>query len=241
MVYNCNSVSLTKLKSKIERLGKNELFEIFKIVHKNNSRYTHNKNGVFLDLNEVSDQCLVEIRAFIEFIDVNRKHIQEIETKISENKTTLDSTTLKNDFQADTVSNASRVPFTITCDYSPFVQYDNLVDGGVSAMEGIPSIHEPSIHDEEAYDEVDMNDDEAEDDIELNDDDRYNEQEHDRESSVIVVTTAPKKKRVVGICHKIMKKCKNINSVHTDADDIEKDYYEENGNHLELAVECAYL
>jgi len=38
-----------------------------------------------------------------------------------------------------------------------------------------------------------------------------------------------------------MKKCKNINSVQTDADDIEKDYYEENGNHLELAVECAYL
>jgi len=224
-----SALSLTKLKSKIERLGKNELFEIFKIVHKNNSRYTHNKNGVFLDLNEVSEQCLVEIRAFIEFIDVNRKHIQEIETKISENKTTLDNTTLKNDFQADTVSNTSRVPFTITCDYSPFVQYDSMSE------ECVQAIHEPSIHDEEVYDEVDMNEDDE--DVELNDD----EQELDRESSVVVAATAPKKKRAVGICHKIMKKCKNINSVQTDADDIEKDYYEENGNHLELAVEGAYV
>ena len=222
-MYNCSILSLTKLKSKIERLGKDELFEIFKIVHKNNSRYTHNKNGVFLDLNEVSEQCLIEIRAFIEFIDVNKKHIQEIETKMSENKTTLDNTTLKNDFQADIVSNASRVPFTITCDYSPFVQYDNVVDVGSPTMEDLPTIHEPSIHDEE----VDMNEDEEED-VDATEDDRY------------IATTAPKKKRAVGICHKIMKKCKNINSVQTDADDIEKDYYEENGNQLELMLEVEY-
>jgi len=234
MLSNTSHV-LNKLKTKIDRLGKDEMLEIFKIIHKNGTRYTHNKNGVFLDLGKVSDRCLIEIRAFIEFIDVNKKHIQEIETKMIENKSTLESTTLKNDFPSETASSANRPPIVITSDYSPFVYNDTVDDG----MSGMMVIHETMIGDEELNDEMEEEDDEEEDEIEDTENNEITENTEDNEVSVVVLTI-PKKKRAMGICHKIMKKCKNINSIQPDADDIEKDYYEETGNNIELVIEAEW-
>ena len=44
---------------------------------KNEIIYSQNNNGIFIDLSCLNEQCLVEIRAFLDFIEENKKHIQE--------------------------------------------------------------------------------------------------------------------------------------------------------------------
>jgi hypothetical protein len=82
---------LQKIKSKIEKLDKNESIEIFKILVKNEITYSQNNNGIFIDLNFLNDNSLIEIKAFLDFIEENKKHINEIETKIKQNKINLDN------------------------------------------------------------------------------------------------------------------------------------------------------
>ena len=49
---------------------------------KNEINYSQNNNGIFIDLNFLNENCLIEIKAFLDFIEENKKHINEIETKI---------------------------------------------------------------------------------------------------------------------------------------------------------------
>jgi len=53
------------LKHKIESLSKGEYCYIFKIILKHNESFTKNSNGVFIDLNSLSDDCLKEISSYI--------------------------------------------------------------------------------------------------------------------------------------------------------------------------------
>ena len=85
---NCGSVleknqkntqeSKLKLKVKMEHLSKGEYCYIFGIIIKFNEKFTQNKNGVFIDLNSLSDDCLEEIS---EYIDTVQKYKVKNEVK----------------------------------------------------------------------------------------------------------------------------------------------------------------
>lgn len=69
-------------KSKI--LKEYEHKEIFKIIKKHNLNFTENKNGVFINLNKLTDNILMEINNFIMYC-VNNKDLFKIENNKREN------------------------------------------------------------------------------------------------------------------------------------------------------------
>lgn len=224
------SSELQKLKSKIEKLDKNESVEIFKILHKNEIIYSQNNNGIFIDLSCLNEQCLVEIRAFLDFIEENKKHIQEIETKMKQNKINLDNKIFDNRNNSQKQPTNNKYEIIICNDYSPFIT--DLDDNYIEDELPIEKITVSDVVIIDTNNEEDLNeiiDEEAEaeiDDIE----------EEDCQS----VSVNNKKKKNQGLQYRILKKCKNINNITGDIDDFEKDYYFEQ-ELKELILENEYL
>jgi hypothetical protein len=220
---------LQKIKSKIEKLDKNESIEIFKIMVKNEINYSQNNNGIFIDLNFLNENSLIEIKAFLDFIEENKKHINEIETKIKQNKINLDNKSY------DSRKNQSNKYEIIICnDYSPFITdlEDNyIIDEPLSIekineCEDVPN--ETNI-DEDLNDVIDGDGDgDGDGDIdELDEDDGLS------------LSINNKKKKIQGLQYRILKKCKNINNINGDIDDLEKEYYFEQ-ELKELLIEKEY-
>ena len=64
------------LASKIENItNKKDYKEIFKIIYENNCNYINNDNGVYINLNILSDEILIKIRNFLDIIDNNKNII----------------------------------------------------------------------------------------------------------------------------------------------------------------------
>jgi hypothetical protein len=61
------------LKEKIELLDDNEHREILKIIKKYNCKFTENNNGIFINMNKLSDSVLSEMDNFLEFSNENNK------------------------------------------------------------------------------------------------------------------------------------------------------------------------
>ena len=71
-----NKVSIKKLKELrdiITDLEVCEQAEILKIVEKNKAKFTENKNGVFINMNKLSDKAIDDIETFLEYIQNNYK------------------------------------------------------------------------------------------------------------------------------------------------------------------------
>jgi hypothetical protein len=233
MIINISKLFMTselqKIKSKIEKLDKNESIEIFKIMVKNEINYSQNNNGIFIDLNFLNENSLIEIKAFLDFIEENKKHINEIETKIKQNKINLDNKSY------DSRKNQSNKYEIIICnDYSPFITdlEDNyIIDEPLSIekineCEDVPN--ETNI-DEDLNDVIDGDGDgDGDGDIdELDEDDGLS------------LSINNKKKKIQGLQYRILKKCKNINNINGDIDDLEKEYYFEQ-ELKELLIEKEY-
>jgi hypothetical protein len=74
------SLNLCKnIKNNVSLLSQNELNEIFKILHKNDSKYTKNNNGVFVNLNWLDNNILIEIDNYINFCIKSNKEIKKHE------------------------------------------------------------------------------------------------------------------------------------------------------------------
>lgn len=67
------------IKNNISLLSQNELNEIFKILHKNDSKYTKNNNGIFVNLNWLDNDILIEIDNYINFCIKSNKEIKKHE------------------------------------------------------------------------------------------------------------------------------------------------------------------
>jgi hypothetical protein len=69
-MYNDNE--LKELKKEITKLEEFQQIEIFKILTKNNIKYTQNNNGIFLNMKLISIECLLEIQDYLTFIENNK-------------------------------------------------------------------------------------------------------------------------------------------------------------------------
>ena len=67
------------IQTNIINLSQDELYEIFKILYKNNSNYTKNNNGVFVNLNWLDNNILLEIYNYIIFCIKSHKEIKKHE------------------------------------------------------------------------------------------------------------------------------------------------------------------
>ena len=76
-----NNLDIVKLRNDIETLDKKKQLEILKIFSKNNVVYSENKNGVFVNLSEVNEDILVEVKKYLDYIDKQEHHIEIFENK----------------------------------------------------------------------------------------------------------------------------------------------------------------
>ena len=64
---------------KNQGLTKEEYEELFRIIKRNNIEYSENSNGIFFDLNTVSDNVIEKIIEFLQFCKEQRKS-EEVRT-----------------------------------------------------------------------------------------------------------------------------------------------------------------
>jgi len=67
------------IQNNIKKLCCTEIDEIFKLIHKNNSKYTQNNNGIFINLNWVDEPILKQINDYINFCLKSQTEISKYE------------------------------------------------------------------------------------------------------------------------------------------------------------------
>lgn len=87
-VMNNDTTHICKdIQNNINKLCSTEIDEIFKILHKNQSVYTQNNNGIFVNLNWIDEKILQQIYDYIQFCLRSQTEINKYElmkTKISD-------------------------------------------------------------------------------------------------------------------------------------------------------------
>ena len=75
-----NKINLCKkIQNDITLLSQNELNEIFKILFNNDSKYTQNNNGIFVNLNWLEYDIIIQINNYIDFCIKSHKEIKKHE------------------------------------------------------------------------------------------------------------------------------------------------------------------
>lgn len=78
---------LKKIKKAIDELNGDEQNEIFKIIRAQNSNYTLNNNGAFINMNTLSESTILEINKFLLYSNDNKElekeRIEEVKTYIN--------------------------------------------------------------------------------------------------------------------------------------------------------------
>ena len=70
----------------INKMSKQHHIEIFKIILNNSVNYTENNNGIFINYNDLSPECVSDIENYIKYILENNINIKEYEEKKKELK-----------------------------------------------------------------------------------------------------------------------------------------------------------
>jgi hypothetical protein len=84
-----NNVEKKNIVRKIEQIkNKKYYIEIFKIIKNNNIKYTQNKNGLFIDMNKLSNETIYKIDDYLKSL--------ELALSESDNKLSVDSLTFSN-------------------------------------------------------------------------------------------------------------------------------------------------
>ena len=84
MSNNFNNEKLNDLKKQILNLQENQYYEIIKILNKFEGKYSQNKNGIFINMNKLSDTIIEEIEKFLVFCKSNNKYLEKNDNKIKE-------------------------------------------------------------------------------------------------------------------------------------------------------------
>lgn len=83
---------LEQINNHIEKLDKSQHIEILKILNKTDiNKITENKNGIFVNMNELSDICLSEISQYLEYIKTKEKDLYVLENEKQNYKTIIDN------------------------------------------------------------------------------------------------------------------------------------------------------
>lgn len=84
MSNNYDNEKLNDLKKQILNLQENQYYEIIKILDKYEGKYSKNKNGIFINMNKLSDTIIEKIEKFLIFCKSNNKYLEKNNNKIKE-------------------------------------------------------------------------------------------------------------------------------------------------------------
>tara|TARA_B100000780_G_C20934245_1_gene372472 strand:- start:59 stop:364 length:306 start_codon:yes stop_codon:yes gene_type:complete len=74
------TIEKNKLKSKIEKLDKIHQTKILEILIHNNIKYSENRNGIFLNMENLNKKTVREIEKNLEYFQKQEKTLTDIET-----------------------------------------------------------------------------------------------------------------------------------------------------------------
>lgn len=80
---------LNKLKNQIEHFDKNKQLHVFRIFKENNIKFSENRNGIFINMSELSEDILNELRNYVNYVQKQEITIDEIELKQNKIEKTL--------------------------------------------------------------------------------------------------------------------------------------------------------
>jgi len=75
-----NTIEKNKLKGKIEKLDKIHQTKILEIMINNNIKYSENRNGIFLNMENLNKKTIREIEKNLEYFQKQEKTLTDIET-----------------------------------------------------------------------------------------------------------------------------------------------------------------
>ena len=82
-------MDIKKIIEDVECMTKEHHIEIFKILNLYDIKYTENNNGIFINMNNIDEECLNKMNNYVNFINENKKNIIEFEKIKEENKLKL--------------------------------------------------------------------------------------------------------------------------------------------------------
>ena len=81
-----NTADLINLKKNIENIDQSHHIEIFRIFQENNINYSENRNGIFINMNNIPEEVLIKINKFLTYIKTQEQHLDNVEKLKSDYK-----------------------------------------------------------------------------------------------------------------------------------------------------------
>ena len=82
---------IKSLRDYIEKgMNLSQKMQIIEIIMNEKERYTKNKNGYFINMNNISRDVLMKIKRLVDFMRDNMKEIKKVEDKMNEEKSKID-------------------------------------------------------------------------------------------------------------------------------------------------------
>tara|TARA_Y100000389_G_scaffold202854_1_gene249489 strand:- start:987 stop:1286 length:300 start_codon:yes stop_codon:yes gene_type:complete len=72
---------LQNLKDTIEGLNETYHKQLFNIFHKNNIKYSENRNGIFINISNLNENVVQELEKHIQYIKKQEKQLLDVENK----------------------------------------------------------------------------------------------------------------------------------------------------------------
>lgn len=79
MNKNINIDDLKNLRNLIDNIDEFHHKKIFDIIKKHNMNYSKNKNGIFVNMNTLSDDVLKELKEYLKYINKQEETFSDIE------------------------------------------------------------------------------------------------------------------------------------------------------------------
>jgi hypothetical protein len=71
----------TEIKTHIDNMSEDEIIEVFRIVLKNNEKYSKNNNGIFINISKFKPETIQEISQYINYCECNNAYIDMDESE----------------------------------------------------------------------------------------------------------------------------------------------------------------
>ena len=66
-----------EIKNAIKHFDKEQCIELFKIIQKHTTNYTHNSNGIFINLKTLSTPAVCEIQQYVNYIQATNMELSK--------------------------------------------------------------------------------------------------------------------------------------------------------------------
>ena len=65
------------MKEAIKNFNKDQLQELFRVIHSNNQEYTKNANGIFINLKQINNKTLLEMKQYVDYIQQTNDELKK--------------------------------------------------------------------------------------------------------------------------------------------------------------------